>query len=69
MDDRRDADIRLLLNLVAEAHPHMVAYKGCDWDWVVRADAALALTPRPRTGPPAPPPSATATPGRGCTSA
>lgn len=47
MADRRDADIGDLLNLVARAHIHMVM--AGQWDWVVRADSALALTPRPRT--------------------
>ena len=53
------ADIDRLLTLIAEAHPQMVV---CGkFDWVVRADAALALARRSRTAPPAPPPSATPT--------
>lgn len=51
------ADIDRLLALIAEAHPQMVI--AAKWDWVVRADAALALARRSRTAPPATPPSAT----------
>jgi hypothetical protein len=57
MEIPRDADINDLLGIIAHAHAKMMA--AGQWDWVVRADAALALTPRSRSGPPETPPSAT----------
>ena len=60
-------DVDGLLEIIAKAHPKMMA--AAQWGWVVRADAAMALTPRSRTEPPASPSSATATPETDCTSA
>jgi DNA repair exonuclease SbcCD ATPase subunit len=60
------ADLGVALNLVARAHPQMVAV-GL-FDWTVRADAALALAPR-QTQPPESHASAIAKPGKNCTSA
>ncbi len=66
MEIPRDADANVLLDIIASAHPRMMI--AGQWDWVVRADAALALTPRPRKPPPVSPASATTTPETGCTS-
>jgi len=57
MEIPRDADTNDLLGIIAHAHAKMMA--AGQWDWVVRADAALALTPRSRTAHPESPPSAT----------
>jgi hypothetical protein len=49
MTDQRDEDIALLLDLVVRAHVYMVT--NAQWDWVVRADAALALIQQPPPDP------------------
>jgi hypothetical protein len=58
--------VKRLLSLVEAAHIRMRV--AGEWDWVVRADAALALTPR-QIQPPESHASATAKPEKNCTSA